>query len=86
MSQDNSGTVSMNEYQQLFATKMESSSDEIKAKFSEIDTEPDAKLTKEEFVKWHMTKFAKLEDDNFLIVTGRLLKKAEDEVVIDPPQ
>ena len=43
-------------------------------------------MTKEEFVKWHMTKFAKLEDDNFLIVTGRLLKKAEDEVVIDPPQ
>ena len=55
---DNSGAVSMNEYTQLFDGKFDA---EMKAKFEEIDSDPDAKLTKEEFVQWHLKKFEKLE-------------------------
>ena len=79
---DNSGAVSMNEYTQLFNSKFDA---DLKAKFVEIDSDgpADAKLTKAEFVQWHLKKFASLEDDNFLIVTGRLLQKAEDTQVVD---
>ena len=81
---DNSGAISMNEYTQLFDSKLaDPSSEELKAKFAEIDSDPDAVLTKDEFVNWHLKKFAKLEDDMFLIIVGRLLEKAEAAVVID---
>ena len=57
------GHVSVAEFTQLFDGKLSNStdiSDEVKALFAQIDTEPDAKLTKEEFMDFHLKKFAKL--------------------------
>ena len=70
----------MNEYSQLFDSKLPA---DVKAKFEEIDSDPDAKLSRSEFIDWHMKKFGKLEDLQFQIVVGRLLNKAVDTTIID---
>ena len=78
---DKSGALSMAEYAQLFDNQV---SEEIRTRYNLIDgIQKDGKLSKTEFVAYHAEKFSSLDDDAFIVITGRLLTKAEDVVVLD---
>ena len=80
---DGSGALSVDEFAQIFDKKM-SSNEEIKNNLNLVDTDQaDGKLTKEEFVKYHLQKFSAVDDGLFVSMIGALMAKAEDEVVID---
>ena len=80
---DGSGALSLDEFAQIFDKKM-SSAEDIKAALKMVDVDQaDGKLSKEEFVKYHLKKFAAVDDGIFQGMITALLKKAEDETVID---
>jgi len=78
---DKSGALSMEEYAQLFDKRVEA---EMRKRWDLMDSiNKDGALSKTEFVAYHMALFQKLDDDAFAILTGRLLTKGEDTVVMD---
>ena len=83
---DHSGGVSMKEFAQLYkkVDGVREMREDLRQSFSLMDSEQrDGVVSKTEFVDFHMKKFETLDDDAFIIITGRLLTLAEDEVVID---
>ena len=83
---DHSGGVSMKEFAQLYkkVDGVREMREDLRQTFSLMDSEQrDGVVSKTEFVDFHMKKFETLDDDAFIIITGRLLTLAEDEVVID---
>jgi len=77
---DKSGTVELKEYAQLFDKRVDES---LKAKFGEIDGEidSDGTITKDEFIKYHLKKFEKLNDTLFAEILNRLLLKAQNATI-----
>eukprot|EP00966_Prymnesium_polylepis_P203917 4724200-Prymnesium_polylepis.1 len=67
----------------MFDTKL-ASKEEIKINLTLVDVDQvDGKLSKEEFVNYHLKKFAAVEEGAFTVLINALMEKAEDAVVID---
>jgi len=80
---DGSGALSLDEFAQLFDKKLDTK-DDVKAKLSMVDVDQkDGKLSKEEFVGYHLQKFSAMDDGTFQMLIETLMAKAEAEMVID---
>ena len=76
-----SGTVSLAEFGQIFSKKIDA--DTVAQYFKDMDTDNSGVLSKQEFVDFHIKKFASVSDDVFSKFTMKLLEKSEDTVVVD---
>jgi len=80
---DGSGALTLAEFAKLFDEKV-TLAEEIKSKFDAIDSEQkDGKLSKEEFITYHLQKFKVLDDETFDVICSQLLPKAEAAKVIE---
>ena len=79
---DGSGALSMDEFAQIFDDKVTKA--EVGDALKDIDKDQvDGKLTKSEFVQYHLKKFEVLDDGTFAKIMDALITKAEDADVID---
>lgn len=80
---DGSGALSLDEFSQIFDDKMAKT--DIAVQLKEVDAEgvKDGKLTKEEFVAYHLKKFELVDEATFSSIMDALITKAEDAEVID---